>query len=187
MKNTKNIDGVNGNLIYICKNINNMEEIWKDVIGYEGQYRVSNKGRIISFKKGFNYLKPEIFLKGRYCRITLSNNGISERFMIHRLVAEHFIEKIEGRNIVNHKDSNGLNNCVDNLEWVTHRENISYSKLTKYTGVSFEKRGNYIRYRSSVMIDGKKIRSSHKTEEEAYNEYIRVLKENNIFNKYSHR
>lgn len=95
-------------------------EIWKDIIGYEGYYQVSNLGRI----KNINTKK---ILTGDtnnigYRRVTLYTPE-KKRFFIHRLVALHFCEGYQEDLVVNHKDGNKLNNCADNLEWVTRSEN----------------------------------------------------------------
>lgn len=80
-------------------------------------YSVSNKGRCKS-KRGI--LKPEEHTSG-YFRIAFSKYG---RFYVHRLVAEYFLPKEEGKDIVNHKDGNKRNNQVENLEWVSSSENL---------------------------------------------------------------
>lgn len=162
-----------------------MLEIWKDIEGYNGDYKISNLGRVLSLKKEGKFLLPEKVIKDKYYRVCLYNSGVKKRHFVHRLVAEHFLLKVGNSNIVNHIDNNGLNNSVDNLEWVTVRENLSHCTKSKYVGVQIEVRGNYIRYRSSVRVNGKLIRKSHKTEEEAHNEYLNVLKQNNIYNRYS--
>jgi hypothetical protein len=111
-------------------------EIWKDINGFKN-YQVSNLGYVKrkeciiidknnrEFKCKEKILKPDI-VKG-YHRYTLSNNNIQKRFVVHRLVAFHFIENKENKPCVNHKDGNKFNNCVDNLEWVTYSENERHS------------------------------------------------------------
>lgn len=107
-----------------------MQEIWKDVPGYEGIYRVSNIGRVKSLRMyaGHYYkyrekiLKPKISRHG-YEKVTLRKNGNSRDFFIHRLVGECFLDKPNGKCEINHKDTNRKNNVFTNLEWVTHKEN----------------------------------------------------------------
>lgn len=116
----------------------NSIEIWKDVLGFEGKYQISNFGKLKSldrfvigklnsqrFQKG-KIQKGDIIIKG-YLRYTLSisrNNQI--RKMAHVLVASAFLPNPENKPQINHKDGNKLNNEVDNLEWVTCKENIQH-------------------------------------------------------------
>lgn len=114
-------------------------EIWKDVIGYEGRFQISNLGRL----KSLNYnhtnkeglLKPQIQKKGtktdlQYCYFNTRVNGKPIRLMQHRLVAEAFIPNPENKPFIDHIDTNGLNNSLDNLRWCTLEEN-SNNELTK--------------------------------------------------------
>ena len=96
----------------------NYEEIWKDLKGFNNNYQISNLGRvrrvqiIVPSVSKLGY--KQIHLEGRY-------------YYIHRLVASYFLEKIDGKNEVNHLDGNPSNNKFNNLEWCTHQENIQYS------------------------------------------------------------
>lgn len=102
-----------------------MQQIWKDIKGYQGLYQVSNKGRI---KTTANHCvwnrqiirKPKI---RKYAEIPLKINGKSKWFMVHRLVAQAFIPNPQNKPQINHKDGNKLNNNVDNLQWCTPSEN----------------------------------------------------------------
>ena len=101
-----------------------MEEIWKDIEGYEGLYQVSNMGRVRS-------LRRNIILKSKretneYERVVLSTNNIPKLYSIHRLVAMAFIPNPNNYPIVNHKDEDRTNNRVDNLEWCTQKYNVNY-------------------------------------------------------------
>lgn len=98
-------------------------EIWKDIIGYEGYYEVSNKGRV---RSKYRILKPQLQANGYYT-IRLSKNNIVQMKRVHRLVAETFIENRDNKKQVNHIDGNKLNNVTDNLEWVTPSENTKHS------------------------------------------------------------
>lgn len=106
-----------------------MQEIWKDVVGYEGLYKVSNLGNVISnrrnYKCGTRYLSS--YDKGGYRRVSLVVNCQKKNLLVHRLVAEAFIPNPENKNAVNHIDGCKTNNCVDNLEWVTNQENTAHA------------------------------------------------------------
>jgi len=117
-----------------------MEEIWKDISGYEGLYQVSNLGRVRSLDRLSHYIRngnPEAKLfKGRimkqshttdgYLMIYLRKGGKDKYYSVHRLVAQAFIPNPENLPFVNHKDEVKDNNCVDNLEWCTHIYNCNY-------------------------------------------------------------
>lgn len=115
-----------------------MEEIWKDVIGYEGLYKVSNLGRVRSLnrnvtdKNGTSYTLIGTILKqnkcGDYLRVSLWKDGIIKGKLVHRLVAEAFISNPDNLPVVNHKDEDKWNNNLDNLEWCTQSYNALYSK-----------------------------------------------------------
>lgn len=100
-----------------------MQEIWKDIKDYEGLYKISNLGNVKSLKtnKNLYYSKSK-----NYLRVSLNKDGIRKGYSIHRLVAEAFIPNPNNYPCVNHKDCNGNNNNVDNLEWCTHKQNNSY-------------------------------------------------------------
>lgn len=134
-----------------------IEEIWKDIVGYEGSYQVSNLGRIksldryikrgnvIQFKKG-KILTP-VENKDLYHSLKLSKNGKSKTYRVHRIVAEHFCKKPDNyENIkyeVNHKDFNRGNNVYTNLEFITHSKNIEYSCINgRYNNRNFFGKNN---------------------------------------------
>lgn len=106
-------------------------EIWKDVVGYEGYYQVSNFGRIKSLgRKGSGTSAVDRILKisppkqkFRYCGFAMSKNGKAKTHQLHRIVALHFCEKPDDKTEVNHKDGIKINNYASNLEWVTSSEN----------------------------------------------------------------
>jgi len=112
---------------------------WKDVVGYEGLYMVSNHGDVTSvdklvYREGKKpYLKKYVELKTPlnstgYKRVRLSYKGGTTNHFVHRLVATAFIYNKDNLPVVNHKDENPLNNRVDNLEWCTFQYNQEYSK-----------------------------------------------------------
>ena len=107
-----------------------MEEIWKDIKGYEGFYQVSNLGNVRSLKyrnqKLVKNLTQRTSNKG-YKIVGLTEKGKTNFALVHRLVAMAFIENPNDYPIVNHKDENPLNNQVDNLEWCNYSYNRIYS------------------------------------------------------------
>ena len=107
-----------------------MEVEWRDIKGYEGKYQVSNLGEIKSLKYAQmdlqRILKPHITARGYYS-IFLCKNGKKEAMTVHRVVAKTFIDNPLGLPQVNHKDGNKLNNKVDNLEWVTAKQNTEHA------------------------------------------------------------
>jgi hypothetical protein len=101
-----------------------MEE-WKDIVETQNCFSISNYGNIKNNKTG-RILKTVVNKKG-YRDISLYFCDKKHRFRIHRLVAEYFIPKIEGKEQVNHIDGNKLNNRYDNLEWCTNYENVHHA------------------------------------------------------------
>lgn len=113
-----------------------MEEKWKDIEGYEGLYQVSNLGNVRSlyFKNNIcniKKIKNKKITKDKkgYCRVRLTKNKKFKSFLVHRLVAQAFIPNPNNYPIVNHKDENPTNNCIDNLEWCTNQYNLKYSNV----------------------------------------------------------
>lgn len=105
-------------------NQENINEIWRDVVGFEDFYEVSNLGNVR--RKKSKRLR-EINYAQIYPTITLSINGLHKTYRLHRIVAKAFLPKIEGKEHVNHKNGNKRDNRADNLEWVTQAENNLHS------------------------------------------------------------
>ncbi len=104
-----------------------MNETWKEITGTNKKYLVSDSGRIKSLiRKEAGILTPRITVYG-YCEVGLRINGYTKSKLVHRLVAQEFLEKQESRALVNHKDGNKRNNNLLNLEYVTHSENIKHA------------------------------------------------------------
>ena len=152
-----------------------MEEIWKDIVGFEGLYQVSSLGRVKSFGEG----KKERILAQRqggkgykenkgYYYVTLSKENKIYKKAVHRLVAIAFVPNPENKKEVCHKDENKHNNNVDNLVWGTHQENCNYplylkrqkeSQTGKQAG---EKNGMYGRKRTEEEKEAVRKANSRK-------------------------
>lgn len=110
-------------------------EKWKDIIGYEGLYQVSNYGNIKSLSfgpKNININRPERLLHISYssigyAHVQLYKNGKAKTMNVHRLVATAFVDNPFNKPEINHIDANRSNNHADNLEWVTHSENLRHA------------------------------------------------------------
>ena len=104
-----------------------MSEIWKDVLGYEGHYLVSNIGQVksIKFKKN-KILNPSTNNKG-YLYISLYKNNTQIRRLVHRIVAEAFLSNPREKLTVNHINGIKTDNAVINLEWATYSENNKHA------------------------------------------------------------
>jgi hypothetical protein len=183
-----------------------MEEIWKDVVGYEGLYEVSNMGRVRSVDRYVNAgggnnngrlsLKKGKILncsptKRGYTRVSLSKESKTKQEYIHRIVSLAFLRRIHGKENVNHINGLKHDNRACNLEFVNQRENVLHAKIytmnKEFPFVSYLRK--YNRYESSIKINDKTIKLGRfKTEQEAFQSYVKALKENNLENKYiSHR
>lgn len=119
-----------------------MEEIWKDIKDYEGLYQISNLGNIKSkgkqivgkiTRRKINRIKKDkikkIYSRGisKYMSVLLCKNNKPRNFYIHKLLAQTFIDNPLNKSEVNHIDGNKFNNSLNNLEWVTHKENMQHA------------------------------------------------------------
>ena len=137
-----------------------MQEIWKDIVGYEGLYQVSNFGRIKSLDRVIKYSNGKICKykeetkaltkdgKG-YSRVLVSKNGKHKNLRVHRLVAQAFIPNPHNLSQVNHKDEDKTNNCVDNLEWCNCQYNVDYSLSKKVC--QYDTNGNLLKIWKSII------------------------------------
>lgn len=139
-----------------------MQEVWKDITGYEGYYQVSNLGRVRSVDRMVKGKKENLrFVKGRilqpnlsegYLMVGLCKSGRQSTIRVHRLVAEAFIPNPENKRTVNHIDENKLNNTITNLEWATDKENCGHGNRTVKSSVG--------RYKpvEQLSLDGRPIK-----------------------------
>jgi hypothetical protein len=112
-------------------------EIWKDIEGYEGIYQVSNKGKVKSMPRiPRRFERPDMakgrilkqqFVSAGYLKVALCKAGTEKTAQVHKLVANAFLMKPDGAEVVNHIDFDKTNNSVDNLEWCTQKYNIHHS------------------------------------------------------------
>ena len=140
------------------------EEIWKDVVGYEGLYQISNTGRVKTFwlgTKSDGFLRPFINNSG-YKTVHLTNQLKQKKaFLIHRLVGVMFIEKIlQELDEINHKDGNKLNNKPENLEWVTHFNQMQHAHQTGLIDYS-KRRGDKCWKAKLTWEQVREIREAH--------------------------
>lgn len=149
-----------------------MNEFWRQVVGYEGLYEVSNFGKVRSLDRYVKHPRGDLRLKGRilkqqidhngYLFVSLSKNGKVKMFRIHRLVAQAFIPNPDNLPMVNHKDENPLNNQVFNLEWCTAKYNINYGtgieRMTEKRSkpvIQYSLDGTFVREWSSMAEAGR--------------------------------
>lgn len=97
----------------------------KDIPGFEGRYGIDENGTITSLITK-RKITPMIGTTGYYM-VNLRKNNKQHMRRVHRLIALAFIPPVEGKNNINHKDGNKLNNTISNLEWCTQSENIKHS------------------------------------------------------------
>lgn len=170
------------------------KEIWKDAVGYEGLYQVSNLGRIYSFRYN-KILNPPVDKHNCYIQTSLWKNKIQLNCRVHRLIAETFIpDKTtfksmpdEDRSLinldeleVNHKDEDKTNNCVDNLEWCTKKYNIHYgTSLTRRAHSQskpieqFDLNGNFIKKWNSTAEASRNFKNQYKNPKNNINDVLR--------------
>lgn len=150
-----------------------MEEIWKLIDGYDN-YKISNLGRVLFRNiKGDWLLKKQFKTKCGYMYIHLSKDGKIKNKGVHCLVAEAFVPgKFPGAE-VNHKDLDKLNNCADNLEWVTHAQNQRHQFMLR----------NKQRKRKQCVFCGKELSKNAKGEYclHCYNKMVRASNRKNIW------
>lgn len=113
-------------------------EIWKDVVGYEGLYLISNTGKVKSLGKNVDIglgriqFKPERILKpglasNGYFTVAICKNRAQTSTCLHTIIAKSFIPNPNNFRCVNHIDGNKTNNAIENLEWCTHKRNSQHA------------------------------------------------------------
>ena len=156
-----------------------MIETWKDIPGYEGDYQVSNTGKVKSLKFGKEKELKSAVNTGGYLHVILFKNKINKSFLVHKLVAMAFLDhKPNGMKlIIDHLNSNKLDNQIENLRIISQRENTSKERTKKSglpVGVYFYKQTN--KFRSQIEIFGKrKFLGYFSTPEEASSAYQQEL------------
>lgn len=146
-----------------------MEEIWKDIPGYEGLYQASSLGRIRSldrFDGRMHWIKGRILCqtsnKLGYKRLSLFKEGKDKKVIVHRIIAATFLGNHPSLD-VNHIDGNPSNNAISNLEWCTRAENIQHSyKILGRPGVNkgrFNERNKHSNPINMYSLDGNYIRT----------------------------
>lgn len=110
---------------------NNIQEIWKPVPGYEGQYQASNFGKIRSFKRNKVRVLKQGKTRNGYYMVNLRRNNVKKYSSVHRLVWSAFNGAIPEGLEINHRDEDKANNALLNLELVTRKENINFGTHNK--------------------------------------------------------
>jgi len=176
-------------ILYFCESdaVWKVEQ-WKDIPNYEGHFKISDLGRVKSlyrwlpFKNSFRSVKEKIRVvhidKKGYCYTSLNLNSLNKVLKIHQLMAITFLNhKPCGYDLViDHKNEIKTDNRLVNLQLLTHRKNISKSKVNKsgYTGV----RKSNSRFRAETYINGKYIHiGTYNTPEEANEAYKNKINE----------
>lgn len=149
-------------------------ETWKEVVGYEGIYEVSNLGNVRNSKTKENL--SQVTTEYGYKRVSLYKNGKTD-LKVHRIVAMAFIKNTESKPCINRKDGNKQNNIVSNLEWCTQGENIRHAwKTGLRKGLEIDKEevvDMYVNKKYPVKVIARELGVS-------ITPIKRILKENNI-------
>ena len=112
--------------------------VWRDIKGYEGIYQISNYGKVLRLMSydSRGHLRNSKILKQNankygYLQLGLHKEGVEKKYLVHRLVAENFLENPYNYPEINHIDENKQNNSVSNLEWCSRAYNVNYGNTQK--------------------------------------------------------
>ena len=131
------------------------EEEWRDVLGFEELYQVSNLGNVRTVKRGEATVMSQKEHWNGYLSVHLRNKGVERRASVHRLVAEAFIPNPDGLRDVNHKNGIKTDNRVENLEWLSHSDNMKHQYQVLKTG-----RYGHLYKPTEPLIKDEKIRKA---------------------------
>lgn len=126
-----------------------VKEIWKPILNYENLYNISNLGNVFSIRSQ-RTIKPTKNSKG-YLIVGLCKERKRKNWLVHRLVAESFIDNPKNLPEINYKDENPLNNVMSNLEWCTHKYNMNYNNLDKRAKI--QKKLNQLYKQEEVILN----------------------------------
>lgn len=155
-----------------------MEEIWKDVKGFEGRYKVSNHGRLMSFPSKGKYKNTWHILSikdksGWYLSTPLCRKSPHKSVKIHILVYKTFIGDVPNGYLIHHIDGNKQNNRLDNLRKETYKEHVNYH-LSINPRKCIKKKNDNINKKTSFTTNGKRVNNIDGMN--YYNKYIRPKK-----------
>jgi len=182
-----------------------MEEIWKDIEGFEGTCQISSMGVVKVLKREVITTTGKRIYRERILKQSITENGYlfvgpvlnnrREAIHIHRALAKYFIPNPENKRSVNHINGITTDNRLENLEWVTPRENQGHarmvlskgSKSSKYYGVHYKSDGKRRKRWGALLCLDKKLKhiGYFKTEEEAHEAYQKALIDHGLENRYS--
>lgn len=152
----------------------NSNELWLPVKGYESYYEVSNYGNVRSLARSSKHwrsgyqrmvygklLIKQVAKRGGYHTVHLKISGKRKNCKVHRLVAEAWLSNTYNKPFINHKDGNKINNSIKNLEWCTHQENVNHAvanglrpkivRTKKWKSVlAYNKNGDFIKEYTSI-------------------------------------
>lgn len=138
------------------------KEIWKNIIGYEGLYQISNYGRVKSIRFGKEIIRTAS-LRAGYLALVFSVNGIRETFSIHILVGKHFVKGWKPNLEINHKKGIKTDNRAWMLEWVTRGQNLSH----KFKVLGIENKGGVSRIKVKQYTQSGKLKNTFESLSEA--------------------